>query len=75
MVLNQAWEISKAPLKFLPLKYKQIKNFIGTCLGLAFLQQVGHCGACIPLLAFCGLVPGPGGWAQGTALRRIKSTY
>ena len=54
----QAWEKSKARRKFLPLKNKSNKNFNGTCLGLAFLQRVGQCGACIPLLAFFAvLVP------------------
>ena len=43
---------ARLPLKFLPLKNKKNKNFNGTCLGLAFLQRVSQCGACIPLLAF-----------------------
>jgi hypothetical protein len=57
----QAWEKSKAPVKIFTTKIKSIKNFYGTCLGLAFLQRVGQRGACIPLLYFFAvLVPGSG---------------
>jgi hypothetical protein len=48
----QASEKSKAPDKIFTTKKNQIKNFNGTCLGLAFLLRVGQCGACIPLLCF-----------------------
>jgi len=56
----RAWEKSKAPGKIFTIENKKsIKNFTGTCLGLAFLQRVGPCGACIPLLCFFAvLVPG-----------------
>lgn len=57
----QAWEKSKAHVKIFTIENnKQIKNFNGTCLGLAFLLRVGQWGACIPLLCFFAvLVTGP----------------
>jgi hypothetical protein len=64
----QAWVKSKAPDKIFTIENKkQDRNFNGTCLGLAFLQRVGQCGACIPLLCFFA-VWFPGYSAQGVRL-------
>lgn len=58
---------SKAPGKIFTSEIKSIKNFTGACLGLAFLQRVGQCGACIPLLCFFAVLA-PGSGAQGVRL-------